>query len=77
MDPPEDPADQAAEEACEPVGPRNCPPELRALSAREFAKTEAVIAKLHENMGHCSMRTGTSALQRRKAPPVLVEMSKW
>ena len=76
-DPLEDPADQAAEEACEPAGPRNCPPELRALSAREFAKAEAVVAKLHENMGHCSMRTVTSALQRRKAHPVLLEMSKW
>ena len=76
-DPREDPADQAAEEACEPVGPRNCPPELEALSAREFAKAEAIVAKLHENMGHCSMRTVTSALQRRKAHPVLLEMSKW
>ena len=79
-DPPNrDPADQAAEEAYEPqaVGPRNCPPVLRELSAREFEKAEALVARLHANMGHCSMRAVESALRRRKAHPVLVEMSKF
>ena len=76
-DPPEgDPAKHAAEEAYDTARPRTCPPLLRELSGSEFRKAEATVANLHTNMGH-SVRTVESALRRRKARPVLVEMSKY
>ena len=44
--------------------------EWRALPARARDAFLAQIAKIHTNMGHCSMRAVQSALRRRRAHPL-------